>query len=61
MEALYFTIVAIALYFIADWLLDRFERGLGRRLEHRSLVFFAILLGLALASFALIRIYTGLP
>ncbi|MGI9257896.1 MAG: hypothetical protein ACR2QQ_03585 [Gammaproteobacteria bacterium] len=61
MDALYFTIVAIALYFIADWLLDRFERRLGHRLERRSLVFFAILLGLALASFALIRTYTGLP
>jgi len=61
METLYFTIVAIFLYFAADWSLDRIEKALGRRFENRSLVFFAILLLMALASFALIRVYTGIP
>ena len=55
MEALYFTLVAIGLYFACDWLLNRLELALGRRLEHRTLVFFAFLLCSALASFALIR------
>ena len=55
METVYFTLVAIALYFVSDWLLVRLETHLGRRLEHRSLVFFAIILALALVSFALIR------
>jgi MFS family permease len=58
-EAVYFTLVAVALYFAADWVLDRIERELGRRLEHRTLVFFVILLSLALASFALIRRLSG--
>ena len=59
MSVVYFTIVAIILYFAADWLLERVETAAGRRLEHRSLVFFAILLTLALSSFSLIQYYTG--
>ncbi|NIR29888.1 MAG: hypothetical protein GWN84_11365 [Gammaproteobacteria bacterium] len=59
MEVVYFTLVAIALYFVSDWILERIEVALGRRLEHRTLVFFAILLLLALASFHLIRRLTA--
>ena len=59
MSVVYFTIVAIILYFAADWLLERMEVAAGRRLEHRSLIFFVILLTLALSSFSLIQYYTG--
>ena len=59
MEALYFTLVAIVLYLVSDRVLDRIEIAAGRRFEHRSLVFFAILLTLALVTFSLIRWYTG--
>jgi Ca2+/Na+ antiporter len=59
MSVVYFTIVAIILYVAADWLLERVEIAAGRRLEHRSLVFFAILLALALSSFSLIQYYAG--
>ena len=59
MSAVYFTIVAIILYFAADWLLGRMEIAAGKRLEHRSLIFFVILLTLALSSFSLIQHYTG--
>ena len=59
MSVVYFTIVAIILYFVADWLLERMEIAAGRRLEHRSLIFFVILLTLALSSFSLIQYYTG--
>ena len=59
MSVVYFTIVAIILYFAADWLLERVEVAVGRRLEHRSLIFFVILLTLALTSFSLIQYYTG--
>lgn len=59
MQIIYFTAVAIVLYFVSDWLLERIEVRLGKRLEHRSLVFFAILLSLALTSFSLIQRYTG--
>jgi len=50
-----YTIVAIALYFVSDWILDRIEVRRGSRFEQRSLLFFVILAVLALASFALIR------
>jgi hypothetical protein len=58
MEMVWFTLVAATLYLVADRVLEGAERYAGRRFEHRSLVFFALLLGLALASFALIRRYT---
>jgi hypothetical protein len=59
MEILYFTLAAIVLYVVSDWALKRMEAYAGRRFEHRTLIFFAIILGLALASFALIRNLTG--
>jgi len=55
MDLLYFTAVAIGLYFGADWLLEQLERARGRRFENRQVVFFAIILPLALASFWLVR------
>jgi presenilin-like A22 family membrane protease len=59
MSIVYFTIVAVILYFAADWILERVEVAVGKRLEHRSLIFFAILLMLAVTSFSLIQNYTG--
>ena len=59
MSVVYFTIVAIILYVAADWLLERVEVAAGRRLEHRSLIFFVILLTLALTSFSVIQYYAG--
>lgn len=59
MEMLYYTVTAILLYLAADWILDRIETAAGRRFEYRSLIFFAILLGMAVASFALIRHLAG--
>jgi hypothetical protein len=55
MEFLLFAVVAVGLFFLSDWLLRRIEAALGRQLEQRSVIFFAILLGSALISFALIR------
>jgi flagellar biogenesis protein FliO len=59
MDLVYFTIVAIGLYFGADWLLDRLEQRRGRRFENRQVVFFLIILPLALASFWLVRALSG--
>ena len=59
MEAVYFTLTAICLYVAADWIVRRIEIAAGRRLEYRSIIFFALLLGMALTSFALIRHFTG--
>jgi cytochrome c biogenesis factor len=61
MEAVYFTALAALLYVVADRGLDFMERRAGRRFENRTVIFFLLLLGMALGSFALIRWYTGLP
>jgi len=53
-EIVYFTVVGIGLYFFSDWLLDQIERLRGRRFAQRQLVFFVIILVLAVASFQLI-------
>lgn len=55
METIYFIIVAIGLYFGADWILRRIEAHLGRRLEHRTIVFMFLLLTSALIVFELIQ------
>ena len=59
MSAIYFTVVAIALYFVSDWLLQLVEAQAGRRFEYRTLIFFAILLTLALITFSAIQKLTG--
>jgi hypothetical protein len=58
-SAIYFTAVAVLLYLASDWILNRIEVRAGKRLEHRSLLFFAILLVLAVTTFSLIQVYTG--
>ncbi len=55
MEIVLFTVVAATLYLAADRLLVLVERLRGRPLANRSVVFFLLLLGLALPTFALIR------
>jgi hypothetical protein len=55
MQAVYFTLVAVLLYLVADRALRGIEAAVGRSLEYRSLVFFAILFALALGTFAIIR------
>jgi hypothetical protein len=59
MEAVYFTVVAVALYFGASAILEWLEQLRGARFENRQIVFLAIILPLALASFALIRSLSG--
>lgn len=55
MEIVYFTLVGIGLYFAADWILNRIETARGARFEYRSIIFFVIILVLAIASFQLIN------
>ena len=55
MEIVYFTLVGIGLYFAADWILDRLETKRGARFEDRSVIFFVIILALALVTFQLLR------
>ena len=59
MDLVYFTVLAIGLYFGADGLLDWIERRRGKRFENRQVVFFAIILPLALATFWLMRLLSS--
>ena len=59
MEIIYFTLTAILLYLAADWILRRIETAAGKPLQYRSLIFFVILMTMAVTSFALIRNLTG--
>ena len=59
MDLVWFTLVAVALYFGADRLLDWIERRRGARFENRQVVFFAIILPLALVAFWLVRRLSG--
>jgi hypothetical protein len=47
------------LYLAADWILKRMELAAGKRFEKRSLIFFAILMTMAVTSFYLIRLLTS--
>jgi hypothetical protein len=55
MEMLLFTALAVVLYLVADRALNALEVRAGRRFEHRSLIFFAILLALAIAVFSAVQ------
>lgn len=57
MQIVLFTVVAVVLYLVADRILDALEQRAGRRFENRSLVFFVILLVLAVATFSLVQRY----
>ena len=59
MEMLTFLAVAVILYFAADRLLDRIEQARGARFEHRSVIFFFILLSAAVVVFWLIERLLG--
>lgn len=59
MDIAWFALVAVALYFGADRLLDWLERRRGARFQQRQIAFFAIILPLALAAFWLIRLLRG--
>lgn len=55
MEIVYFTLVGAGLYFVAHYALDRIERFRGERFKHRDLIFFVIILVLALVTFQIMR------
>ena len=57
MEILYYTVTAVVLYVLADWLLDRIETAYGRRFKLRSLIFFVIMLVLALFVSQIARLF----
>jgi hypothetical protein len=58
-EAVPFLLVAVVLYWLADRILDRIEVSRGARFEQRTIVFFFILLGMALVVFPVLRWLLG--
>ncbi len=61
MELVVFTINAIAIYVLADWLLTRLEKWRGKVLAQRQVLFFVIFLLLALLSFSVIQAVLSPP
>lgn len=55
MELIYYTIAAIALYGVSDFILNRIEIKMGKRLPNRSLVFLVIIMTLSIGSFKLLQ------
>ncbi len=58
MTPVYYAVVAIVLYFGSDWILGQLEESRGSQFEHRSTVFFAIILVLAVGSFKILEYLT---
>lgn len=53
-EIVLFTLVAVALYFAADWTLRAIERRRGAPFRNRQIIYFVIILVLALVTFEVI-------
>jgi hypothetical protein len=57
----FYTIGAIASYFLASSILNRIEIKRGKRFEHRSLIFFVLIFGLALGYMFLVNPEPPMP
>ena len=55
-EMMVYTLIGITLYISSDWILIQIEKVVGRQFDNRNLVFFAIIMILALVCFTLIRL-----
>lgn len=58
MEFVYYTLAGLILYVLSDWILGQVEKLRGERFEQRTLIFFVIILMLALTSFKAIEMLT---
>ena len=56
-----FTLNAIVIYLIADWLVRLIEKRRGGTIKQRQVIFFVIFLSLALISFRLLKSLLGTP
>jgi len=57
MQYVYYTLAAIILYFLSDWILIKIEQKRGKQFEQqRSLVFLIIIMVLALGTFKAIEL-----
>jgi len=53
-DILLFTLNAIVIYLLADWIIRELEKRKGQVLKNRQIVFFVVFLALALISFNLL-------
>ena len=60
-DLILFTLNAIVVYLLSDWILRLVERKRGVVLKQRQMVFFVIFLALVMVSFALLRQLTDSP
>ena len=56
MEMIYFTVIGLGLYAVSDALLDFIERKRSKRFDNRQVIFFFIILALALITFELMEV-----
>ena len=61
MAYFYYTAAAVLLYLLSDWILNKIEQRVGKRLQYRSVVFFAIIMVLAVGTFEMIDRIVGEP
>ena len=61
MQYIVYTITAIILYVVSDWIVNQIEISMGKRLQYRSVLFFVIIMVLALGSFEIIDRYFAKP
>ena len=60
-DLILFTLNAIVIYLVSDWLVRLIEKRRGEALKQRQVVFFVIFLTLALVSFRFLKILLGPP
>ena len=58
-ELILFSLNAIVIYLVSDWLVRLIEQRKGRILKNRQVVFFVIFLVLAMTSFQILRNLLG--
>ena len=58
-DLIIFTLNAIVIYLLSDWLVRLIEKRRGEGLKQRQVIFFVIFLTLALASFRLLKMLLG--
>ncbi len=55
----YYTLAGLILYVLSDWILGQIEKMRGERFEQRTMIFFVIILVLALTTFKAIEMITA--
>jgi len=60
-DLILFSLNAIVIYLLADWLVRLVEKRRGAVLKQRQVLFFVIFLVLALVSFRLLKMLLGSP